>query len=81
VRLDAVPPALLVALGERWPVFPTPEPDGAGLWTLRLTLRDEADLPDVADLVLRHGVRLHALVPRRTNLEDLFVQSVQNHDV
>jgi ABC-2 type transport system ATP-binding protein len=81
VRLDAVPPALLVALGERWSVSPSSEPDAAGLWTLRLTLGDEADLPNVADLVLRHGARLHALVPRRTTLEDLFVQSVQNSDV
>ena len=27
------------------------------------------------------GCRLHALVPHRTRLEDLFVQSVENHDV
>jgi hypothetical protein len=35
----------------------------------------------VADLVLRQGAGLHALIPRRTTLEDLFVQSVENHDV
>ncbi|HVG98837.1 MAG TPA: ABC transporter ATP-binding protein [Chloroflexota bacterium] len=81
VRLDALPPALLIALGERWPAVPSAAPDGAGCWTVRLTLQDDADLPRVADLVLRHGAGLHALIPRRTTLEDLFVQSVENHDV
>ena len=30
VRLDALPPALLIALGERWPAVPSSAPDGAG---------------------------------------------------
>jgi ABC-2 type transport system ATP-binding protein len=81
VRLDALPPALQAALVERWPTVTSPAPDVTGCWTLRLTLRAEADLPRVADLVTRHGAGLHALIPRRTTLEDLFVQSVQNHDV
>jgi ABC-2 type transport system ATP-binding protein len=81
VRLDALPPALLIALGERWPAVPAAGPDAAGCWTVRLTLQEDADLPRVADLVLRHGAGLHALIPRRTTLEDLFVQSVENHDI
>ncbi len=81
VRLDALPPALLIAFGERWPAVPTATPDAAGCWTVRLTLQEDADLPRVADLVLRHGAGLHALIPRRSTLEDLFVQSVENHDI
>jgi ABC-2 type transport system ATP-binding protein len=81
VRLDALPPALLIALGERWPAVPSATPDAAGCWTVRLTLQEEGDLPRVADLVLRHGAGLHALIPRRSTLEDLFVQSVENHDI
>jgi ABC-2 type transport system ATP-binding protein len=81
VRLQSLPPALLAALGERWSVVPPPGPDAGGLWTLRLALTGEDDLPRVADLVLRHGAGLYALVPRRTTLDDLFAQSVENHDV
>ncbi|MDQ3701764.1 MAG: ABC transporter ATP-binding protein [Chloroflexota bacterium] len=92
LRLDSVPPALLAALEARWLVqrntHPAPErptdvlsgPDAAGLWTLRVVLQEEADLPHVADLAIRHGARLHALIPHRTTLEDLFVTSVENHD-
>ncbi len=81
VRLRSLPPALLVALGERWSVVPPPGPAADGLWTLRVALEEEEDLPRVADLILRHGAGLYALISRRTTLEDLFVQSVENHDV
>jgi ABC-2 type transport system ATP-binding protein len=81
VRLRSLPPALLVALGERWSLVPPPGPDADGLWTLRVALEEEEDLPHVADLILRQGAGLYALIPRRTTLEDLFVQSVENHDV
>ena len=82
LRLDSVPPALLAALEARWPVQreTLSGVDAAGLWTLRLVLQGEADLPHVADLTIRHGARLHALIPHRTTLEDLFVTSVENHD-
>ncbi len=87
LRLDALPASLVAALEARWPIRGTAGPassapgaDGAGLWTLRLALQDDADLPQIADLAIHHGARLHALIPHRTTLEDLFVQSVENHD-
>lgn len=47
---------------------------------LRLALEEESDLPRVADTVLQHGARLHALIPHHRTLEDLFVQSVETRD-
>ena len=81
VRVGAAPPPLVQALEARWPVVSRRPPvDGAAWWTLRLAIEDEADLPRIADLVVRSGERLHALIPHHTTLEDLFVQAVETRD-
>jgi ABC-2 type transport system ATP-binding protein len=48
--------------------------------TLELSLRDEALLPSIAERVVAHGSRLYALVPRRTSLEQLFLEVVGEED-
>ena len=44
---------------------------------LRLELPSEDAIPRVADIVVRSGLELHALVPERAQLEDVFVDLVQ----
>ncbi|MGH2351589.1 MAG: ABC transporter ATP-binding protein [Chloroflexota bacterium] len=80
LRLDEAPPSLLAALETRWPVVACSAAEGTGRWTVRLALQDDADLPEIADLVVRSGARLHALIPHRRTLEDLFVQAVETRD-
>lgn len=41
-----------------------------------LTVRAEADLPDIARYLLSHDLDLYTLAPRRVSLEDLFVRIV-----
>jgi ABC-2 type transport system ATP-binding protein len=81
VRLQDASTALLAGLQAQWPSVTPAQHDGAGRVTLRLGVRDEADLPAIADVVLRGGARLHALVPHQRTLEELFVQSVETREV
>ena len=55
------------------------EPNGTA--TYRFALTDEADATKIADLLIRDGARLHALIPHHTTLEDLFVSAVETRDV
>jgi ABC-2 type transport system ATP-binding protein len=42
--------------------------------SVRLTVRDEDELPGIARLVVQEGARLYGLSARRASLEELFVQ-------
>ena len=72
LRVDAVTPALLSGLAELG-VQPASAPDGM---VVTLALPDETLLPAIAERTLASGARLYALVPRRTSLEQLFVDVV-----
>jgi ABC-2 type transport system ATP-binding protein len=48
--------------------------------TLELTLADEELLPVIAERTLASGARLYALTPRRTSLEQLFLEIVGTED-
>jgi ABC-2 type transport system ATP-binding protein len=47
---------------------------GAGMYEVRVA--DARRVPELADAVVRHGGRLHAMVPQRESLEDFFVRTV-----
>jgi ABC-2 type transport system ATP-binding protein len=59
--------AALEAIGEL-------QEKGAGEYEIRVA--DARRVPELADAVVRHGGRLHALVPQRESLEDFFVRAV-----
>src|SRR5947209_2651624 len=59
--------AALAAVGEL-------QEKGAGMYEVRVA--DARRVPDLADAVVRHGGRLHAMVPQRESLEDFFVRTV-----
>ena len=97
VRVDGASPRVLAEIDRTWPRVapradaeaahvadtdsaPRPvEPNGTG--TYRFALADEADTPKIADLLIRDGARLHALIPHHITLEDLFVAAVETRDV
>jgi ABC-2 type transport system ATP-binding protein len=64
---DAGLQAALAAVGEMRE--PTP-----GLYEVRVA--DAGRVPELAEAVLGHGGRLHAMVPRRETLEDFFIRTV-----
>jgi len=37
---------------------------------------DARRVPELAEVVIRHGGRLHAMVPQRESLEDFFIRTV-----
>ncbi|HEX2036318.1 MAG TPA: ABC transporter ATP-binding protein [Chloroflexota bacterium] len=80
LRLGPPTPSLLAALQARWPVVASAADEAGGQWTLRLALTDESELAEAAELVVRAGTRLYALVPHRKTLEDLFVQAVETRE-
>ncbi len=51
-----------------------------GTTTLELLLADPAQLPTLAHHVIAHGAHLYALTPRRTSLEERFLEIVGNTD-
>ena len=71
VRVNRVTPELESALNTFTRVLERSETN------LRLELPAEDAIPRVAELVLRLGLELHALIPERAQLEDVFVQLVQ----
>jgi ABC-2 type transport system ATP-binding protein len=89
VRMDGASPTLLAQLAERWPrvtrtegpTTPSSDPDGTGVLTLRYALQEERDVAAMADLIVRDGARLLALVPHQATLEDLFIESVETREV
>jgi len=89
VRVGGASPDVLAALEREWPRVTRPEPahggsNGAatnGVLTLRFAVEDEAEGARIADVLVKDGARLHALVPRHTTLEDLFVDVVETREV
>jgi ABC-2 type transport system ATP-binding protein len=88
VRVEGASPGLLARLAERWPrvtrrgrpTSPSSVPDGAGVRTLRYALQEDREAAEMADLIVRDGARLLALVPHQATLEDLFIESVETTD-
>jgi ABC-2 type transport system ATP-binding protein len=89
VRVKGASPGLTAQLEERWPrvtrtgVHTTTPTDleGADVHTLRYALQDEGEVAEIADLIVREGARLLALVPHQATLEDLFIESVETREV
>jgi ABC-2 type transport system ATP-binding protein len=89
VRVEGASERVLAEIERRWPrvartggpTTPSSEPDGRGVRTLRHVLQDEREVAGVADLIVRDGARLLALVPHQATLEDLFVESVETREV
>ena len=89
VRVEGASEPMLAEIERRWPrvtrtggaTRPSNEPDGAGVRTLHYVLQDERDVAGIADLIVRDGARLLALVPHHATLEDLFIESVETRDV
>jgi ABC-2 type transport system ATP-binding protein len=92
VRVAGASDAALAALDLEWPrvTRQTVASEAAavgsgggptnGVLTLRYAVREEADGARIADALVRDGARLHALVPRHTTLEDLFVDVVETRE-
>ncbi len=68
-------------VADRGPTTPSSDPESTGVRTLRYVLQDERDAAALADLIVRDGARLLALVPHQATLEDLFIQSVETREV
>jgi len=91
VRVEGASPQVLAEIDRTWPranaeaahVTDTAPSalDSNGTRTYRFALGDESDVPKIADLLIRDGARLHALVPHQTTLEDLFIESVETREV
>ena len=95
VRVEGASERVLAEIERRWPRVtrsggPTTTPGdpagaagaaGAGVRTLRYVLPDERDVAGIADLIVRDGARLLALVPQQTTLEDLFIEAVETREV
>ena len=89
VRVEGASERVLAEIERRWPrvartggpTTPSGDPDGRGVRTLRHVLQDERDVAGMADLLVRDGARLLALVPHQATLEDLFVESVEGREV
>ncbi|NJL05020.1 MAG: ABC transporter ATP-binding protein [Chloroflexaceae bacterium] len=86
LRVGAAPPALLAMLeqftGNAVQIQP---PDTAtiptnGTTTLALLLADPTQLPALAQHVIAHGAHLYALTPRRTSLEERFLEIIGTSD-
>jgi ABC-2 type transport system ATP-binding protein len=94
LRVDAVTPALLTCLHplvEEWRfledeggaesgVRPEIAPRDNALPTALEFVTSEACVPEVARAVLAAGAQLHALTPRHTSLEQLFLEIVGTED-
>jgi hypothetical protein len=89
VRVEGASERVLAEIERRWPrvartggpTTPSSEPDGRGVRTLRHVLQDEREVAGMADLIVRDGARLLALVPHQATLEDLFVEAVETREV
>jgi ABC-2 type transport system ATP-binding protein len=95
VRVEGASERVLAEIERRWPRVtrtegpatpstPSSDPNGAGgagVRTLRYALQDERDVAGMADLLVRDGARLLALVPHQATLEDLFIETVETREV
>lgn len=75
VRAAKLTDPLVATLVQRWGE-PVGRASENGLTTLHLAIADEAEAAPVARALLEGGAEVHALVPRRRTLEDLFVAHV-----
>jgi ABC-2 type transport system ATP-binding protein len=83
LRVDVLSPGLLEALRGLPDLVLASGPAEAAPGepaTLALTLRDEAQLPQLAEATLASGARLYAMTPRRISLEQLFLDVVGRQD-
>jgi ABC-2 type transport system ATP-binding protein len=89
VRVEGASEGVLAEIERRWPrvartggpTTPASDAHGTGVRTLRHVLQDEREVAAMADLIVRDGARLLALVPHQATLEDLFVESVETREV
>ncbi|MSQ43032.1 MAG: ABC transporter ATP-binding protein [Chloroflexi bacterium] len=69
------------ALEARWTVHRRGVEDGSSEpQTLTISVANECEATDIADILVSGGARLLAMVPRRRTLEDVFVESVTTTD-
>ncbi len=76
LRVDRLPPDLLATLARLGELRHT-ETNRPGRAEATLWLANEDDLPALAAAVHAHGVRLYALIPRRPDLETLFLELIE----
>jgi ABC-2 type transport system ATP-binding protein len=89
VRVKGASERVLAEIERRWPRVTRPggaatapgDAAGTDVRTLRYALPDERDAAGLADLIVRDGARLLALVPHQATLEDLFVEAVETREV
>jgi len=74
VTLDRVDEAVMAELARFGQV------DGVDATTVTVAVDDAGRAPDIAQAIVQAGYRLHALVPVRRSLEDVFVGLVQGGD-
>jgi ABC-2 type transport system ATP-binding protein len=70
IRATGLTPETLAGLG-RWGSDIRVDGDH-----LSLTIRGEADLPEISSYLVRQGVALYALTPSRISLEEIFIDTI-----
>jgi ABC-2 type transport system ATP-binding protein len=71
LRVDSLPPALqdeLARLGTQLRVNGT---------TVSMLVGEQEAIPEIAQVVFQHGVRLYELRPRQKSLEEIFVEVIE----
>jgi ABC-2 type transport system ATP-binding protein len=89
VRVAGASERVLAEIERRWPRLtrtegpnmPTHDGEGPGVRTLHYVLQDDCDIGEIANLIVRDGARLLALVPRQATLEELFIKSVNTKEI
>ncbi|GGO37242.1 ABC transporter ATP-binding protein [Deinococcus humi] len=77
IRVDALRPGLLDALARLGEVRHT-DTQTPGRTEIELWLPDADAVPAVADAIHASGARLHALTPRRPDLETMFLELIED---
>lgn len=81
VRCAGITDQLVRELEARWSVRRSGSDDGSSeLQILTISVTSESEAPDIADVLVRGGARLLAMVPRRRTLEDVFLETVTTID-
>ncbi|OLV19359.1 ABC transporter ATP-binding protein [Deinococcus marmoris] len=77
IRVDAIKPGLLEALARLGEVRHT-DTQTPGRAEIELWLQNADAVPAVADAIHASGARLHALTPRRPDLETMFLELIED---